>query len=183
MIQQADGQILLSGGNVDLNTEDSQKAFFRLKSDGTVDNAFGTNGLVALGTFDNDWVYDVQLQSTGKIIGLVTNDLNTTPAYVIRLLNTLNLGILETSPINDLGLYPNPVQSHFELKYELTSPQSISVHLIDAQGRMVHCFQENKRENGAQTHRFSLPDALASGIYVLSLRSASSVNNLQMIVR
>ncbi len=183
LIQQTDGKIILGGGNVDLNTEDTQKAFFRLNGDGTADNTFGTSGLLALGTFNNDMVYDVKLQSTGKIIGLVTNDLNTSPAYLIRLLNNLSLGILETSLTTDLGLYPNPVQSDFELKYELSAPQVMSIYLIDAQGRIVHRFQENERENGAQNHRFALPSAIASGTYTVSLRSASSASNLQIIVR
>jgi uncharacterized delta-60 repeat protein len=183
MIQQPDGKILLGGGNIDLNTEDTQKAFFRLNSDGTADNTFGTSGRLALGTFDNDGIYDVKLQSTGKIIGLVNNDLNNNPAYLIRLLNNLNLGMLETSLTNELGLYPNPVQDHFELKYELKAPQTMSIYLIDAQGRMVHSFQENKRENGAQTHQFTIPTTIASGTYTVSLRSPSSASNVQIIVR
>ncbi len=182
-IQQPDGKIILAGGNVDLNTEDTQKAFFRLNGDGTTDNTFGTSGLLALGTFNNDVVYDVKLQSTGKIIGLVTNDLNNNPAYVIRLINNLSMGILETSLTNDLGLYPNPVQSHFEIQYALKSPETMSIYLIDVQGRIVHCFQENQRENGAQMHHFSLPSDIASGTYTVSLRSSSSMSNLQIIVR
>lgn len=183
LIQQPDGKIILGGGNVDLNTDNTQKAFFRLNGDGTADNAFGANGLLSLGTFDNDGINDVKLQSTGKIIGLVNNDLNATPAYLIRLLNDLNIGILETSLTSDLGLYPNPVQSHFDLQYELKSPQMMSIYLLDAQGRIVHCFQENKRENGQQAHHFSLPPSIVSGVYTVSLRSASGANNLQIIVR
>jgi uncharacterized delta-60 repeat protein len=183
LIQQLDGKIILGGGNVDLNTGNTQKAFFRLNGNGTADNTFGTSGLLALGTFDNDGIRDVKLQSSGKIIGLVNNDLNTTPAYLIRLLNSLSIGILETSLTNDLGLYPNPVQSHFELQYGLKAPETMSIYLIDAQGRIVHSFQENKRENGAQRHSFSLPTSIASGTYTVSLRSASGASNLQIIVR
>lgn len=183
LIQQPDGKIILGGGNVDLITDNSQKAFFRLNGDGTADNAFGTNGLLSLGTYDNDGINDVKLQSTGKIIGLVNNDLNATPAYLIRLLNDLNIGILETSLTSDLDLYPNPVQSHFDLQYELKSPQTMSIYLLDAQGRIVHRFQENTRENGKQIHHFSLPPSIASGVYTVSLRSAGGANNLQIIVR
>jgi uncharacterized delta-60 repeat protein len=184
LVQQTDSKIVLGGGNIDLNADTFQKAFFRMNSNGTFDNTFGNNGLLSLGTFNGDVIYDVKLQSTGKIVSLVGNDANTNATvYLIRLLNNLNIGTLGTLVINELGLYPNPVQSSFELNYELKEPQNISIYLIDAQGRAVHSFQENKKENGAQTHKLSLPASITSGIYIVSIRSGSSTNNVQIIVK
>ncbi len=183
LIQQNDGKIILGGGNTDLNTESTQKAFFRFNNDGTFDTSFGTNGLLALGTFNNEAIFDVNLQSTGKIVALVNDDNANTAAYLIRLLNNLNVGILGALNLNEIGLYPNPIQSGFELRYELTETQTISIYLIDIQGRIAHSFQENQRENGAQIHSFSLPASIASGTYVVSIRSANNINNLHIIVK
>lgn len=183
LIQQADGKIVLGGVNVDLNTENAQKAFFRLNSDGTFDTNFGTNGLLALGTFNDESIYDVKLQSTGKILGLVNNDSDNAAGYIIRLLNDLNVGVLETANIHELGLYPNPVQSSFELSYELKEAQTVSIYLLDMQGHIVHNFQQNQTENGAQKHNLSLPAAIVPGAYIVSIRATNSTNNFQIIVK
>ena len=186
MIQQADGKILLGGINFDFSQETTQKALFRLNSDGTPDTTFGTNGLLSLGTFDLEYIGDIGIQNTGKIIALVgTFDYNIVPiAYFIRLLNNLNVGVLERATLNELGLYPNPVQGSFELSYELTEATPIQVDLLDIQGRIVHTLQTTQLENGQQTHRFEFPVNMATGTYTVSIISGNSVrNNLQILVK
>lgn len=182
MIQQVDGKIVLGGANMDLNTENTQKAFFRLNGDGTFDNTFGTNGLLSLGTFNGEGISDVNIQSTGKIIGLVNND-NNTAVYILRLLNNLNVGVLDNLNLHTLGLYPNPVQSSFELGYTLKETQTVSIDLRDMQGRIIRRFQENQSENGEQTHTFYLPATLAPGMYTVSIHTMNSLNSLQIIVK
>lgn len=184
IVQQPDGKILLAGLNIDTATENSQKAFFRLNSDGTFDSGFGINGLLSLGAFGTETLAEVALQSTGKIIGLVDGGNSGTAAYVIRLLNNLNVGVLQNSKLTELGLYPNPIVSQFELSYELGSSAAISINLVDAQGRTVHSFQTQQKEDGKQVHSFSLPSTVAAGFYTLVIQSDNgSSNNLQILVK
>ncbi len=186
LVQQPDGKILLAGYNIDTATENSQKAFFRLNGDGTADNSFGVNGLLSLGAFDGEGLVIVGLQSTGKIIALVEVDINgnSTAAYVIRLLNNLNVGVLQNSKLTELGLYPNPIVSQFELSYELGSSAAISINLVDAQGRTVHSFQTQQKEDGKQVHSFSLPSTVAAGFYTVVIQSDNgNSNNLQILVK
>ena len=184
IVQQPDNKILLAGYNFDTLTQNSQKAFFRLNGDGTADNSFGVNGLLSLGAFDDDILVSVGLQSTGKIIGLVDGGNSGTAAYVIRLLNNLNVGVLQNSKLTELGLYPNPIVSQFELSYELGSSAAISINLVDAQGRTVHSFQTQQKEDGKQVHSFSLPSTVAAGFYTVVIQSDNgSSNNLQILVK
>ena len=184
IVQQPDGKILLAGYNLDTVTVNSQKAFFRLNSDGTFDSGFGINGLLSLGAFGTETLAEVALQSTGKIIGLVDGGDSGTAAYVIRLLNNLSVGVLQNSKLTELGLYPNPIVSQFELSYELGSSAAISINLVDAQGRMVHSFQTQQKEDGKQVHSFSLPSTVAAGFYTVVIQSDNgSSNNLQILVK
>ncbi len=90
---------------------------------------------------------------------------------------------MEDLTLNELRLYPNPVQNSFELGYTLKEPQTICIHLLDSRGKEVYCFQKNQKENGTQTYLFSLPASVSSGIYTVPIHSANSTNNLQIIVK
>jgi uncharacterized delta-60 repeat protein len=62
IIIQPDGKILLAG------TSNSKATLVRLNSDGTLDNAFGLNGIVAINITEFSQGTSVALQSDGKIV-------------------------------------------------------------------------------------------------------------------
>jgi uncharacterized delta-60 repeat protein len=72
---QGDGKIVVSGGCARYGSDDSDAFVTRINADGTVDDSFGSNGVVFFNTMDHwpsDWSSDagtnIAIQGDGKII-------------------------------------------------------------------------------------------------------------------
>lgn len=76
MVVQSDGKFLLAG--ISNNGSNNDFALVRYNSDGSLDNSFGTNGVVTTDITGNDLVESIGIQSDGKIV--VGGTSNTTGA-------------------------------------------------------------------------------------------------------
>lgn len=75
VLVQSDGKIVVGGSG--WNGADEMMYFFRLNTNGTFDNTFGTNGVVQYDlTGNRDRVFDMEQQSDGKIVFTGTYGLN-----------------------------------------------------------------------------------------------------------
>jgi uncharacterized delta-60 repeat protein len=68
LVIQADGKIVAGGLSYNGTTSDYDFALVRYNSDGTLDNTFGTGGIVRTDLGDDNYAYCMALQSDGKII-------------------------------------------------------------------------------------------------------------------
>ncbi|NND88400.1 MAG: T9SS type A sorting domain-containing protein, partial [Flavobacteriaceae bacterium] len=79
-----------------------------------------------------------------------------------------------------LKAYPNPVQKYFNIQIEARRPSTATLRIFDAGGVEVES-QAIQITRGTSTHSFELSDALASGLYVVSLQSDAGNGELKLI--
>ncbi len=79
-----------------------------------------------------------------------------------------------------LTAYPNPVQKYFNLSIETSRPTQATLGIWDVNGRPV---SEEKLDlsQGRNEFKFELSDALANGLYVISLKSDYGQGQLKLI--
>ncbi|MEO0470364.1 MAG: CARDB domain-containing protein [Bacteroidota bacterium] len=83
----------------------------------------------------------------------------------------------------DLHLFPNPASESVQLSYELPEDESISIQLLDLNGRSVKNIQSTQPQfAGTHTHKISLDD-LSGGLYILRLQTPTAQLNKRLIVR
>ena len=98
------------GGNVTSCLFSRKLVVFRFASDGTLDSAFGTNGIFRLSSEESSWASSIVLEPDGRIVvagaaNVAVADSTESRLVVIRLLAN---GSLDPS-FGDQGLYSGPV--------------------------------------------------------------------------
>lgn len=74
------------------------------------------------------------------------------------------------SAIQDITVYPNPVDGELKLYFNSTGSHNLTVKLIDITGRSVTDLYRGKTQPGAATHLFSIDPDLPSGLYFVELK-------------
>jgi hypothetical protein len=92
----------------------------------------------------------------------------------IFFIKTDTSGRYDTGPkqplVNELLLYPNPVQSSLTMKFELSNPSEVRVSLYDAIGKLMLILPEKTYEKGFQEIEIGI-NHIPSGIYTLIFNS------------
>lgn len=79
-------------------------------------------------------------------------------------------------------LSPNPVTDYFELSFELPKASDLNLVIYDITGKAVHHIPSQRFQAGKHTMPVSLEGILPeSGIYIVSLGSASGQSNFKFI--
>jgi len=170
---QTDGKIVAA--ELSFNEMDYDFALVRYKTDGTLDSTFGSDGKVtsAISSGDDE-VYSVKIQPDGRIIA--AGSAGNYPYYAFalaRYLSVLNVGIINLSSSQSSPLiYPNPIHQNETLEYTLTKNESITIALLDANGKLVQSFITNgSRTAGDHKEQLNLNENLSAGNYLLSLNN------------
>lgn len=76
----------------------------------------------------------------------------------------------QTDLSNDIlfNIYPNPVKSEINLQFNLFESSSVSIEILDMQGKIVHNAQSSYYQEGTTTIELDLSD-LSNGFYNLRL--------------
>ena len=83
-----------------------------------------------------------------------------------------------------LNLFPNPSNEYFNLSYQLTQTELMTISAYDASGRLVEVLFEGAEDAGVQQHHFDLENSqLTSGMYFITLQSESFVSSTKLFVR
>jgi uncharacterized delta-60 repeat protein len=179
---QADGKIIVFGTLVDAN-QHQDFALIRYNGNGTVDSTFGVDGRVVT-DFDNgyDEAYVGAIQTDGKILAAGSSSGHIALA---RYISGLNVGIINlSSPTNSVLIYPNPIEQTATLEYTLKNPETISIRLLDVQGKVLKTFTENESQvAGEHQEEISLPNQLPSGFYFVKISSANGTSVSVKIVK
>ncbi len=187
MLLQPDGKLLLGGTTYNSTLDETKYMLTRLNSDGTVDNTFGTSG-VTYTTFGTYTYYDfenIALQPDLKIA--VTGGAGNFGALLdiatARYLSGLNVGVINFSAANLMPLvYPNPVRQTEVLEYTLLQNEVISIELVDMNGKLVKTFVSAAQRNaGKQRETLEFPANMTSGNYIISLRSNTGKQDVQLV--
>jgi len=93
--------------------------------------------------------------------------------------NTIVLGINEDQNLNNITLYPNPVQDELSLEYNATSASELTVSILDMAGKLIqaHRIQSNAGQNIIMMDT----KELAAGKYTLLLQGNSGKTTLPFI--
>jgi len=178
---QPDSSIVVAGSV--WNGNNSDFAVFRYDSNGAIDSSFGYEGM-ATTDFDNS--YDnancVSIGIDGEIVIGGTSDGDFALA---RYISGLNVGIIDLSSLTNSGLiYPNPIEQTATFKYALKIPQTVSIRLLNVQGKVLKTFMQNEKQDvGEHQQEISFPDLLPSGFYFLTISSANGGNVSVKIVK
>jgi uncharacterized delta-60 repeat protein len=183
VVIQPDGRIVVAGFSNEGIDPDFALAMYN--TDGTLDNSFGVSGKLttAFGT-GNDRGYSVAIQSDGKIVVAGSSDSGGYSEFAVaRYLSDFNVGVIEFSLANSTPLiYPNPIDEHATLEYTLQNAETISIRLLDMQGKIIQSFVEGQVQ-AAGEHRQSidLPEALPSGTYLIAISSPKGKLTVQVV--
>lgn len=174
VIVQPDEKILVAGKS------DSNIIILRINLDGTLDSAFGDNGIV-ISTVSSSTASanDMILDTDGNIVlvGHASTPVSysfVTARYFSGLLNNIDFTL-----DNSILIYPNPVQDEVILEYTLENNENISVGLYDVSGKLIKSIYSNKnRTKGNHKETINLNN-IVSGSYILKLNNNN--NNSQGI--
>lgn len=166
---QPDDKILVGGSVTESPT--TEMALFRYESDGTLDNSFGTGGVVRTAVTDYSFIWALMLQADGKIIAAGNAGSPGTDAALVRYISGINIGIGDIDAyIGSTLIYPNPITDNsITVEYELKSDETVSIDLLDLSGKVIAQLQsEVEQRAGAYQNTLGLP-TLTAGNYLLKL--------------
>ena len=179
---QPDGKILFAGIK---NSNFPSLLIFRLNEDGTTDSDFGVNGAVVI----DDEVYNpsiaIQSNGTALISGQGHTHVPTDkPAfYIARILLDLNVGTLESNTTNSgLMFYPNPINDHALLGYELLIDQYVEATIYTSDGTLVGmCLPKSRQTAGKHKEQLHIAPDLSAGNYLLKITADDVVKTVSFI--
>lgn len=167
-IMQPDNKILVAGVQFG-TTQDLVIA--RYNANGTLDNAFGTNGLVIEDINNTDDIaFDIALQSDGKIVitGVSDGDFMTS-RYTSGL-----VGIEDIVELSSFNLYPNPVKDQLIITTE--NEKINNIKMMDATGKTISIANEITQN----TTTINVAD-LAKGLYILQIQTGKGIATKRFI--
>lgn len=174
---QADGKVVVAGAT------DNDAALVRYTADGALDLTFGSAGLVT-NPIGKSSGRSVAIQQDGKII--MAGSLGYGAAsdlMVARFISDLSVGVVAFSWVGTVPLiYPNPIAGHATLEYTLQDAETISIQLLDMEGRTIHTFLAGQ-DQAAGEHRqdIVLSDALPAGAYLIAITSPKGRFTVQVV--
>lgn len=179
--RQADGKLVISGRSI--GTSQTDFVFVRFLPDGTLDNGFGTNGIITFRRNLSQTAKALLPQPDGKLVALGSISGSGIKMWALRLKSSLSVGIdpERAAFAAGLRLYPNPVADRFVLTYALAKPGPVSVWLTDIAGRQVAMWMNNEVQPATE-HEFTgeFPANLPRGMYVLHVSGPHGHTSLRL---
>lgn len=184
VVVQPDGKILAGGGNGDFYMN-SSFLLSRYNTDGSLDPAFGGDGMVVT-NFDfnfNCGINRIVLQEDGKIVAVGYSKVGSViqPALA-RYHRGLSTGIDQPRQTDYAArVFPNPISPKSVLAYTLPAPETVSVRLFDQRGRLLATLLSDEKQ-AAGEHRLPLrrfPD-MPSGNYFIGIFSTGGRAAIQV---
>ncbi|MFI5170825.1 MAG: hypothetical protein ACHQFW_00455 [Chitinophagales bacterium] len=180
---QEDGKILITG----YRTVDFDYDLFvlRLNADGSNDSDFGDDGMLIVNESPTDIGLCLAIQTDGKIIaaGNTENDENT-DMLMVRFTNEEEQQSIENNDlVSSINIFPNPAHDVLELQFNLQGDENISFWLMDIYGRNIKTFSQSEFYlKGENSIRFSLPENIAAGTYILVAGNDITKNGVPIII-
>lgn len=89
--------------------------------------------------------------------------------------------IEENSPVVNIGVFPNPTTTYFNLNFELvTNSTPAQIRMMDLNGRIVKTISDNFTNSGFNQLRVDI-STLPKGVYFLTVQSGSSLITKRVI--
>jgi hypothetical protein len=122
----------------------------------------------------------VVLQPDGKIVAI--GGTNEGDFALARYLSGLVVGVIDLSSVDDVLIYPNPVQHTETLEYTLDQDETLNIKLYDITGQLIKVFvSQSKRSKGAHTESLHFDDNMIPGIYFLRISTNNGSLSIKII--
>ncbi len=96
-------------------------------------------------------------------------------------MSALYAGLGENT-IKKVNLYPNPVFETTILSYTLKNNETISIDLVDVQGRIIKTFiYRQDRKAGDHQEKFSIDSSIPAGAYFFVISTDERNQRIKMI--
>ncbi len=178
VVVQPDGKIVAVGYT---SWIDSDFALVRYNADGSLDTSWGINGKVITDfNLSSDYGNAVVLQPDGKIVAIGGG--NQGDFAIARYISGLVVGVIDIPTIDDVLIYPNPVQQTMTLEYTLDQDETLSIKLYDISGQLIQTLvSQSKRRKGTNIESLHLDDRIIPGIYFLCISTSNGALSLKII--
>lgn len=178
--------IIYAVGTAEGNLSDIAIAAFA--PNGNLETSFGNSGIAYIDIHQSpDEARSLQVLDDGNlVIGGVTTAYS--PQYtfcIVKVISSLTLGLIDFKR-NDLGIafYPNPIAEQATFEYELKKPQTLTISLLDMQGRLVETYvHQQEMKQGKHDLQLQFSNSLESGTYLLSISSEKGQMGIRVIKR
>ena len=185
---QPDNKIIVGGYTNDGSSNMFNVFVARYDSMGTLDPAFGTNGLTisSNGPNTNQYAFAMAFQSNYDILLAGCTKENGGGFYdfmTIRYIGDHILGLerlCDIDPMN-LHIYPNPTADIAWLNFNLAESDVINIELVDLQGRIAkHLIKNQIFEKGKHFEQLNF-SSLPAGNYLLFLRGKKYIGQCFLV--
>jgi uncharacterized delta-60 repeat protein len=190
---QSDGKIVVGGFSGEGSDADFTLA--RYYTNGTLDNTFGTNGIITtpVGIFSNNKALSLEIQSDGNIVaaGFAGNEFGSYNVFALARYLGLITGIEEenTGGIPNSYLleqnYPNPFNPSTVISYRLPVTSNVTLKVYDILGNEIATLVNEEKPAGEYEVEFntsSIKHLPSSGIYFYQLKAGSFIQTKKMIL-
>lgn len=180
-----DGKIVITGSSGEKAPSDSDWGIWKLNSDGSFDQTFGSGGRVTTdggGQFDE--ALGITFQEDGRLLAAGKFRINDNIDFgVARYLNNLTVSVPEKPGEQLVQIVPDPAVrgDMVKVNMHLSEKQLVTVQLMNVAGEVVVSETSGIREPGWVTLDINLPGGMASGLYILRVsgsKGASGFNRL-----
>lgn len=182
--QQSDGKVLLTGIQRLPSGVDDLLFLARVMPDGTLDPAFGTDGITLLDIGEpggSDYGYELGLQPDGRIVAAGGADLD---GLAARFLNDKVVANEPPAGVQPLAFgtpTPNPTSGPLTLAFTLPKAGVVRLALYDLLGREVAVLLNGPRAAGPHAAAFDAT-GLAPGVYVVRLTAGGEAVTWRLTV-
>ena len=181
-----DGKINLTGCNY--AGAKPLMMLYQLHPNGDRDSSFGINGQVLTDFGQNQQCgYAVAVVGDSLLVSAGTSEKNTKLSvilsrYVIKEPVVSNTRPAPDKMIKHAYISPNPVTSAAVLHFSLEKAQSLSIDLMDMQGRVVQQFKQHQLfDSGAHFVHLTFNADLPQGIMLLRIQTEDEISTIKVI--
>jgi len=91
------------------------------------------------------------------------------------------IAVQDVEALNNLSVYPNPFSELTTISFDLSVGQEVSINLYDITGRLVDAVHTETYINGKHEVEYNNA-SLKTGMYLLRVKTGSTVKSLQLLV-
>ncbi|MEY2799859.1 MAG: hypothetical protein RI934_847, partial [Bacteroidota bacterium] len=143
----------------------------------TYDWNFGDNS--ANSTEENP-VHTYASNGTYKVVLTTSNGVSTAKDSTNIIISVV--GVANTKLMNQLVLYPNPVNSNATLAFNLMQSAKLSVNVLDINGRTIATIAENANFNAGVQNLTIDASAFEAGVYMIRLSNKETASTIRFVV-
>lgn len=191
ILLQPDNKILVTGSTSNvIDGSKSNFALVRYNFNGSLDNTFGSDGIVVTAIDTVSGFTAATIQADGKILAAgntgIFNSTNNNIFYSVlaRYISGLPNGLADHSiSDNSLKIYPNPAKQKITLEYSFDGPENISIYLFNSLGQCEKTFILNQiQQPGNHSQNIILPTDLPNGVYWIVLATSKNISIKSLII-